>query len=120
MYRDKKLKKLCAYVFFTFYVKVPVRTFLKSENCHFPRFDIDYYINLKLLTDLRSQLLQDVNDNAIEKLVKYYVSTTNDNGKAPSFYSSAMTIHSKMSLHAFGSEFAGYFCIWREKKNVLE
>ena len=25
--------------FFTFYVKVPVRTFLRSENCHLPQFD---------------------------------------------------------------------------------
>lgn len=41
LYRDKKLKKLCAYAFFTFYVKVPVRTFLRSENCHLPRFDLE-------------------------------------------------------------------------------
>ncbi len=26
--------------FFTFYVKVPVRTFLRRENCHLPRFDL--------------------------------------------------------------------------------
>ena len=35
------LKKLCAYAFFTFHVKVPVRTFLRSENCHLPRFDLE-------------------------------------------------------------------------------
>ncbi len=52
------------------------------------------YITLKLLSDLRSQPLQDVNDNAADKLVKSYVSITNDNGKAPTNYSSAMTIHS--------------------------
>ena len=40
LYRDMKLVNLCAYVFFTFYVKVPVRTFLRSENCHLPRFDL--------------------------------------------------------------------------------
>jgi hypothetical protein len=39
LYRDKKLGRLCAYAFFTFYVKVPVRTFLRSENCHLPLFD---------------------------------------------------------------------------------
>ena len=60
------------------------------------------YITLKLPIDLRSQPLQDVNDNATDKLVKSYVSITNDNGIAPTIYSSAMTIHSKMSLHAFG------------------
>ena len=27
--------------FFTFYVKVPVRVFLRSENCHLPRFDLE-------------------------------------------------------------------------------
>jgi hypothetical protein len=41
LYRDKKLVNLCAYVFLTFYVKVPVRTFLRSENCHLPRFDLE-------------------------------------------------------------------------------
>jgi hypothetical protein len=42
------------------------------------------YITLKLPSDLRSQPLQDVNDNAADKLVKSYVSITNDNdGKAP-------------------------------------
>ena len=42
LYRDnKKLKKLCAYAFFTFYVKVLVRTFLRSGNCHLPRFDLE-------------------------------------------------------------------------------
>ena len=35
LYRDKKLKKICAYAFFTFYVKVPVRTFLRSEKKSF-------------------------------------------------------------------------------------
>ena len=61
------------------------------------------YITLKLPGDLRSQPLQDVNDNATDKLVKSYVCITNDNGKAASIYSYAINIHSKMSLHAFGS-----------------
>jgi hypothetical protein len=42
LYGDKKLEKimrLC--VFFTFYVKAPVRTFLRSKNCHLPRFDLE-------------------------------------------------------------------------------
>jgi hypothetical protein len=74
---------------------------------------------LKLPSDFRSQFLQDVNDNATDKLIKSYVSITNDNGKAPAIYSSAMTIHSKMSLHAFGSGSTGYSRIWRNniKKN---
>ena len=41
LYRDKRLASLCAYAFFTFYVKVPVRVFLRSENCHLPRFDLE-------------------------------------------------------------------------------
>ena len=41
LYRDKKLVNLCAYAFSTFYVKVPTRTFLRSENCHLPRFDLE-------------------------------------------------------------------------------
>jgi hypothetical protein len=68
---------------------------------------------LKLPSDFRSQFLQDVNDNATDKFIKSYVSTTNDNGKASSIYSSAISIHSKMSLHAFGSRSAGYSRIWR-------
>ena len=81
------------------------------------------YITLKLPSDLRSQPLQDVNDNAADKLVKSYVSITNDNdGKAPAIQSSAMTIHFKMSLHAFGSGSTFYSRIWRNniKKPVLE
>ncbi len=66
------------------------------------------YITLKLPIDLRSQPLQYVNDNATDKLVKSYVSITNDNGKAITIYSFAMTIHSKMSLHAFGSGSTSY------------
>jgi hypothetical protein len=66
------------------------------------------YITLKLPSDLRSQPLQDANDNATDKLVESYVSITNDNGKAPASYSSAIIIHSKMSLHAFGSGSTGY------------
>jgi hypothetical protein len=61
------------------------------------------YITLKLPSDIRSRPLQDVNDNATDKLVKSYVSITNDNGKAPAIYSFATTNHSKMSLDAFGS-----------------
>ena len=38
LYRDKKLSNLCAYAFFTFYIKVPIRMFERSENCHLPRF----------------------------------------------------------------------------------
>ena len=41
LYKDKKLVKLCAYFVFTLYVKVPVGTFLRSENCHLPRFDLE-------------------------------------------------------------------------------
>ncbi len=41
LYIDKKLGKLCAYAFFSFYVKVPIRTFLRSENYHLPRFDLE-------------------------------------------------------------------------------
>ncbi len=79
------------------------------------------YITLKLPSDLRSRPLQDVNDNATDKLVKSYVSITNDNGTTLTIYSSAMTIHSKMSLHAFGSGSTCYSRIWRIniKKFVL-
>jgi hypothetical protein len=78
-------------------------------------------ITLKLPSDLRSQPLQDVNHNANDKLIKSYVCITNDNGKAPAVYSSTMTIHSKMTSHAFGSGFIGYSRIWRNniKKIVL-
>ena len=68
---------------------------------------------MKLPSDLRSQPLQDVNDNATDKLVESYVSITNDNGKAPAIYSFAASIHSKLSLHAFGSGSTGYSRIWR-------
>jgi hypothetical protein len=71
------------------------------------------YITLKLPSDLASQPLQDVNDNATDRLVKSYVSITNDNGKAPAIYSYAMTIHSKKSLHALCSGSTGYSRIWR-------
>jgi len=67
---------------------------------------------LKLPSDLRFQPLQDVNDNAADKLVKSHVSITNDSGKAPTIYSTATTIHSKMSLHAFGSGSTCYSRIW--------
>ena len=40
-YREKKLVHLCAYAFFRLYVKVPFRTFLRSKNCHLPRFDLE-------------------------------------------------------------------------------
>ncbi len=71
------------------------------------------YITLKLPSDLCFQPLQDVNNNVIDKLVKSNASITTDNGKAPTIYSFAMTIHSKMSLHAFGRGSTGYSCIWR-------
>jgi hypothetical protein len=79
------------------------------------------YITLKLPSDLRSQPLQDVNDNTTDKVVKSYVSITNDNGKAPAIYSSTMNFYSKMSLHAVGSGSTGYSRIWRNniKKIVL-
>jgi hypothetical protein len=76
------------------------------------------YVTLNLPSDLRSQPLQDVIDNATDKLVKSYVSITNDNGKTPSIYISAITIHSKMSLNAFGSGSTGYSRIWRN--NILK
>jgi len=41
LYKYKKSVNLCDYVFFTFYVKGLVRTFLRSENCHLPRFDLE-------------------------------------------------------------------------------
>jgi hypothetical protein len=59
------------------------------------------YITLKLPSDLLSQPLQDVNDNATDKLFKSYVSITINNCKAPTIYSSAIIIH--MSIHAFGN-----------------
>ena len=68
---------------------------------------------MKLPCDFRTQFLQDVNDNATDKLIKSYVSITNDNCKAPAIYSSTMTIHSKMSLHAFSRGSTGYSRIWR-------
>ncbi len=40
VYKNTKLARLCAYACFTFYVKVLVRTFLRSEKCHLPRFDL--------------------------------------------------------------------------------
>jgi len=80
------------------------------------------YITLKLPSDLCCQPLQDVNVNATNILVKSYVSITNDNGKAPTIYSCAMIIHSKMSLHAVGSGCISYSRKWRNniKKIVLE
>jgi hypothetical protein len=88
----------------------------KKKNCYkLNRNDLIKlfnYTTLKLPRDLRSQPLQDVNDNATDKLVKSYVSITNDNGKALAIYSSAITIHSKMSLHVFGSGSTGYSRIW--------
>ena len=79
------------------------------------------YTTLKLPRDFRCQFVQDVNDNATDKLIKYYVSISNDNDKAPAIYSFAMTIHSKMSLHAFGSGSTCYSRIWRNniKKNAF-
>ena len=64
------------------------------------------YITLKLPSDLRFHPLQDANDNATDKLVKSYVSITNDNDKAPAIYSYAMTIHSKMALHSGSSGYS--------------
>jgi hypothetical protein len=92
----------------------------KTNNCNISNRNVLIkllnYITLKLPSDLRSQPLQDVNDKATDKLFKFVVSITNDNGKAQSIDCFAMTIHSKMSLHAFGSGSKGYSCIWREEK----
>jgi hypothetical protein len=90
----------------------------RKKNCNkFNRINdlikLLMYITLKLLSGLRSQPLQDVNDKATDKLFKSYVSITNGNGKAQAIYSSTMTIHFKMSLHAFGSGSRGYSRIWR-------
>ena len=41
LYADKKLANLCPYAFFPFYVKIPDLTFLRSENYHLPRFDLE-------------------------------------------------------------------------------
>ena len=71
------------------------------------------YMTLKLPSNFDFQPLYDVNDNATDKLVKSYVSIANDNGKAPTIYSYATTIHSKMSLHVFGNGSIGYSRIWR-------
>ena len=67
----------------------------------------------KLPSDLRCRPLQDVNDKAIDTLFKSFVSITNGNDKALVIYSHAMTINSKMSLHAFGSGSTSYSRIWR-------
>jgi hypothetical protein len=40
LYREKKLVNVCAYAFFLFYVKVLVRTLLRSKSLHLPRFNI--------------------------------------------------------------------------------
>jgi hypothetical protein len=94
----------------------------RKNNCNkLNRYDLIkllIYITLKSPSDLRSQPLQGVNDNATDKLVKSYVSITNDNGKAPAIYSSSMPIHSKMSLHAFGSGSTRFSRIWRN--NILK
>ena len=41
------------------------------------------------------------------------MSISSDNGKAPTFSSSSMTIYSQMSLHVFGIGSIGYFSICR-------
>ena len=71
------------------------------------------FITLKLPNDLPSYSLHDVNDKATDKLFKSFVNITNDNGKAAVVYNSAMTILSKMSLHAFGNGSTGNSSIWR-------
>ena len=40
LYRETELSNFCAYAFFTFYIKVPIRMFERSENCHLQRFDL--------------------------------------------------------------------------------
>ena len=71
------------------------------------------FITLKLPIDIPSYSLHDVNDKATDKLFKSFVNITNDKGKTVAVNNSAMTIHSKMSLHAFGNGSTGYSSIWR-------
>ena len=66
------------------------------------------FINLKLLNDVLSEPLHDVNDKATGILFTPYASMSNDNGKTPIITASSMIIYSKMSLHAFGSGFTCY------------
>ena len=42
LYRDVKLANLCSYAFFSFYVKVTVRSFERGDNCHLPRFQFQF------------------------------------------------------------------------------
>jgi hypothetical protein len=51
------------------------------------------FINLKLLTNVLSEPLHDVNDKAIDKLFASYVIMSNDNGKAPANIVSSMVIY---------------------------
>jgi hypothetical protein len=89
----------------------------KKKNCNkLSRKDLIRlldFITLKLPSDLPSYSLHDVNDKTTGKLFKLFVNITNDKGKAAVVNNSAMTIHSKMSLHAFGNGFTGYYSIWR-------
>ena len=89
----------------------------KKKNCNkLSRKDLIKlldFITLKLPNDLPSYSLHDVNDKATDKLFKSFVNITNDKGKAVAVNNSAMTIHSKMSLHAFGNGSTGYSSIWR-------
>ncbi len=70
-------------------------------------------ITLKLPNDLPSYSLYDVNDKATDKLFQSFENITNDKGKVAAVYNFGMTIHSKMSLHAFGNGSTGYSSIWR-------
>ena len=72
------------------------------------------FITLRLPTDVLSEPLHDINDKATDKLFTSYASMSNDNGKAPSLIVSSMIMHSKISLHAFGSGSKRYFTIWRD------
>ena len=98
----------------------------KKKNCNkLSRKDLIKlldFITLKLPIDIPSYSLHDVNDKATDKLFKLFVNITNDKGKAAAVNNSAMTIHSKMSLHAFGNGSTGYSSIWRNniKKIVLK
>jgi hypothetical protein len=96
-------------------VKLSIKNYCNKSNRN-DLIKLLNYITLKLPSNLRSQPIQDFNDNATDKLVKSYVSVTNDNGKAPAIYSPAMTIHSKISLHVFGSGSTGYS---RTKRNNI-
>ena len=62
VYRDEKLVSLCAYAFFTFYVKLLVRTFLRSRKLSFaaiwPRITLSEKCNALLNAIEATQITQ--------------------------------------------------------------